>query len=127
MTTFADQFQNFTDLQKQGFEPFRDFTVFAVDTLEKVARQNYALYGDMLNFAVEQSKLPISTDEPKDLFEQQVKSTKAFATLLNDRIVEYAELGKEIKNTSATLFEKDIIEPAKKAAKAAQKAAQKAA
>lgn len=124
MTTFTDNFEQFADLQKQGLAPVRNFTVFAVDAFEKLARQNYAFAGDVLEFAVAQAKLPVDVTEPKDLFERQVASSKAFAELLTDRANEYVELGKDLKETSASLFEKDIVEPAKKAAKAAtQKAA----
>lgn len=124
MTTFSENFEQFADLQKQGLEPVRNFTQFAVDAFEKLARQNYAFAGDVLEFAVAQAKLPVDVSEPKDLFERQVASSKAFAELLTNRANEYVELGKDLKDTSASLFEKDIVEPAKKAAKAAtQKAA----
>lgn len=124
MTSFVDNLEQFSELQKQGLEPVRDFTVFAVEAFEKIARQNYALAGDVLDFAVSQAKLPVDISEPKDLFERQVASNKAFAELLTDRANEYVELGKNLKDQSTTLFEQDVIEPAKKAAEAAtQKAA----
>ena len=123
MTTFAENFEKFSDLQKQGLEPFRHFTVFAVDAFEKYARQNYAFAGDILEFAVAQAKLPVDIAEPKALFEAQVASNKAFAELLSDRANQYVELGKSLKDTSTSLFEKDIIEPAKQAAEAAAKKA----
>ncbi|NNE59940.1 MAG: phasin family protein [Woeseia sp.] len=123
MTSFAENFEKISDLQKQGLEPFRNFTVFAVDAFEKVARQNYAFAGDLLEFAVAQAKLPVDVVEPKALFEAQIASNKAFAELLTDRTNQYVELGKSLKDTSATLFEKDIVEPAKQAAEAAAKKA----
>lgn len=119
MTTFTENFEKLTDLQKQGLEPVRNFTAFAIDAFEKLARQNYAFCGDVLEFAVQQAKLPVDVTEPKELFERQVASTKAFAELLKERADEYVELGKGLNDTSATLFEKNIVEPAKKAAKAA--------
>jgi hypothetical protein len=124
MTSFVENFEQISDLQKKGLEPVRHFTAFAVDAFEKLARQNYAFYGDVVEFAVAQAKLPVDIAEPKELFERQVASGKAFAELLTDRANEYVELGKALNDTSANLFEKDIVEPAKKAAKAA---AQKAA
>lgn len=123
MTSFVDNFEKFSDLQKQGLEPIRHFTGFAVDAFEQLARQNYAFAGDLLEFAVSQAKLPINVAEPKELFEAQVASNKAFAELLTDRANQYVELGKSLKDTSTTLFEKDIVEPAKKAAQAATKKA----
>ena len=124
MTSFVENFEKFSDLQKQGLEPIRDFTVFAVDAFEKLARKNYALAGDVLEFGLAQAKLPVDIAEPKELFERQVATGKAFAELLTVRANEYVELGKELKDTSTALFENDIVEPAKQAANAAtQKAA----
>lgn len=124
MTTFADNFEKLSDLQKQGMEPVRNFAVFAVDAFEKLARKNYEFYGDVLDFTVSQARLTIDVTEPKEMFERQVASGKAFAELLTDRANEYVELGKEFKDTSTSLFEEDVVEPARKAAKAAtQKAA----
>ena len=124
MTTFVENFEKLSELQNKGLEPVRSFTVFAVDAFEKLARQHYAVYGDMLEFTVAQAKLPVDVSEPKELFERQVATTKAFAELLSDRANEYLEIGKDLKDTSARLFEKDVVEPAKKAANAAtQKAA----
>ena len=124
MTSFVENFEKLSALQKQGLEPIRNFTVFAVDAFEKLARKNYEFCGDVLDFAVAQARLPIDVAEPKDLFERQVASGKAFAALLTDRANEYVELGKELKDTSTSLFEEDVVEPARKAAEAAtQKAA----
>ena len=85
MTSFVENFEKISDLQKQGMEPIRHFTVFAVDAFEKVVRQNYAFAGDILEFAVAQAKLPVDVVEPKALFDAQVASNKAFAELLSDR------------------------------------------
>lgn len=123
MTSYLENFEKMADLQKQGLEPIRNFNVFAVEAFEKLVRQNYAFAGDILEFAVAQVKLPVDVSEPKDLFEAQVASNKAFAELLTDRANQYVELGKSLKDTSTSLFEKDIVMPAKKAAEAATKKA----
>jgi hypothetical protein len=123
MNTFVENFEKFAELQKQGLEPVRDFTVFAIDAFEKVARKNYAFFGDVLEYTVAQARLPVDASEPKEMFERQVASSKAFAELVTDRANEYVELGKELKDQSTSLFEEDIVEPAKKAAKAATKKA----
>ena len=123
MTSFAESFEKLSDLQKQGLEPVRNFTVFAVEAFEKIARQNYAFYGDVLEFTVAQAKLPVEVTEPKELFERQIASGKEFAELLTSRANQYVELGNSFKDTSAKLFEKDIMEPVKSAAQAATKKA----
>ena len=123
MPSIIDSFKNMSDLQTQGLEPIRNLSVFAVDAFEKMARQNYAFYGDVLEFVVAQAKLPINAAEPKDLLESQIASGKEFVELLTNRTNEFVELGNSIKDTSAKLFEKDIVEPAKKAVQAATKKA----
>lgn len=124
MTTFVENFEKLTELQKQGLEPLRDYTVIAVEAFEKLARHNYAVAGDVLDHAVKQAKLPVDVAEPKELFQRQIATGKEFAELLTARANEYLELGKQLKDTSAALFEQDIVEPANKAAEAAtQKAA----
>ena len=123
MTTFAENIDKFNELQRQGLEPVRDLTVFAVDAFEKIARKNYALAGDVLEFAVSQAKLPVDANGPKDLFESQVASNTAFAELLKQRAEEYVELTKELQDSSVSHFEKDVVEPAKEAAKAASRKA----
>ena len=62
MTSFTDNLERLADLQKLGLEPVRNFTEFTVDTFEKLARKNYAVYGDVLDYAVSQARLPIDRD-----------------------------------------------------------------
>ena len=123
MPSIIDSFKNMSDMQTQGLEPIRNLSVFAVDAFEKMARQNYAFYGDVLEFVVAQAKLPINAAEPKELLESQIASGKEFVELLTNRTNQFVELGNSIKDTSAKLFEKDIVEPAKKAVQAATKKA----
>ena len=124
MTTFAENFEKMTELQKQGLEPVRNFAVFAIDAFEQVARKHYDVAGDVLEFAIVQARLPVNVAEPKEFFERQMTSTREFVELLANRANEYVELGKMLNETSTALFEKDIVEPAKKAAQAeTQKAA----
>ncbi len=77
----------------------------------------------MLDYAVSQARLPIEVTEPKELFERQAAAGKAFVELLTERANEYAELGKELKDTSVSLFEQDVVKPAQEAAEAATKTA----
>lgn len=115
MNTFNETFEKFAEMQKQGLEPVRQFSSMAVELFEQVARKNYAFYGDVLEFAVAQAKLPVDAGEPKALFEQQVASTKAFAELVAVRANEYVELGKSFQESAGDLIEQDFIKPAAKA------------
>jgi len=115
MNTFNETFEKLADMQKQGLEPVRQFSGMAVELFEQLARKNYAFYGDVLEFAVAQAKLPVDANEPKALFEQQVASTKAFAELVAERANEYVELGKSFQESAGNLVGQDFIQPAVKA------------
>lgn len=123
MTVLADNLEKFAELQKQGLEPIRHFTGFAVDAFEKVARQNYAFYGDVLEYAVSAARLPVEVSEPKELFERQAASNKAFGELLRQRANEYVELGRDFQATATELFNKDVVQPVKEAVATAKKKA----
>lgn len=115
MNTFNETFEKLTEMQKQGLEPVRQFSTIAVDLFEQLARKNYAFYGDVLEFAVSQAKLPVGAQEPKALFEQQVASTKAFAGLVAERANEYVELGKSFQESAGDLIDQDFVQPVAKA------------
>ena len=119
MTDFNEAFEKLADLQKQGLEPVRKLSGAAVDAFEQVARKNYSFYGDVLDFAIAQAKLPVDANDPKVLFEQQVAATQAFAELVTERANEYAELGKSLQESTSSLFGSEIVEPVKEAAKVA--------
>ena len=124
MISFTENLEKLADMQKLGLEPVGNFSEFTVDTVEKLARKNYAIYGDILNYAISQARLSIDISEPKELFERQVAAGKEFAELLTQRANEYVDLGKELQGTSVSLFEEDVVKPAKEAAEAVTKTAE---
>ena len=124
MISFTENLEKFADMQKLGLEPVRHFSEFTVDTVEKLARKNYAIYGEVLNYAISQARLPIEVSEPKELFERQVAAGREFAELLTQYANEYVDLGKELQGTSVSLFEEDVVKPAKEAAEAVTKTAE---
>ena len=116
MTTFTENLEKMAELQKPALEPARQMFGAAVDAFEQIVRKNYAFYGDVIEFAVAQAKLPVDVTEPKELFERQVASSKDFAELLSKRASEYAELGQEFQGTATSILNKEFVEPVKKAA-----------
>ena len=123
MTTFNDAFEKFAELQQQSAEPVRHFNTIAVQAFEQFARKNYSLWGDVLEFAVAQAKLPVDNQEPKDLFEKQLASTKEFAELMTVRAGEFVELGKSFQESTGEIINQDFVQPVKKAANGARKKA----
>ncbi|MEM9533469.1 MAG: phasin family protein [Pseudomonadota bacterium] len=119
MSTFNENLEAFAEFQKQGFEPFRQFTNVAVESLETLARKNYAVAGDVLEFAVTQAKLPVEATEPKDLFEQHIAATREFAELLSSRASEYVELSKSFQEKASELVTTETKPAPRKSKKAA--------
>ena len=94
MTTLNDQFQKYIDFQRQAFEPMRTFGGIAAETFERIARQNYTLLGDYVEFAVEQAKLPAQSADFNDYFGKQIERSRAFGEQLVKRAQEYADIAR---------------------------------
>ena len=109
MTTHNEQFQQFADFQREAFEPFRAFTTVAAQTFERLARQNYAVLGDYLEFSVEQAKLPTQIADANDYVGKQIAHTRAFGEKLAKRAQEYAEIARTAQDaTTAAVADKRV-------------------
>jgi hypothetical protein len=99
----------------------------AAEAFERIARKNYDLMGDLVDYAVAQVKMPAGETNLQDVYEQRVAETKAFADKVNERAAEYValagELG-EMVGTNATA--ESAAAPAKKKTAAKKKRAAKA-
>ena len=111
MMKIAESFSKFAELQKQGLGPVRKISGVAVDAFEKAARQNFALYGDVLDFSVLQMKLPVEVGDPQELLQRQIESAKAFTSKIGARVTQYVELGKEFQQTASKIIDDDIVTP----------------
>ena len=106
MTTQNEQFQQYIDLQREAFEPFRAFTTVAAQTFERLARQNYAVLGDYIEFSVEQAKLPVQVADMNDYFGKQIAHTRAFGEKLAKRAQEYAEIARIAQDATVSAVDK---------------------
>jgi hypothetical protein len=97
MTTFTENFEKLSKLQQEGLEPVREFTGVAVEAFEKFARKNYAVYGDVLDFTIQQTRAALETTDAKELLETQIERSKGFAQLLATHANEYFEIGKSVQ------------------------------
>lgn len=124
MNAFTETFEKLTNFGAEGFEPVREAAGVAVDSLEQLARTNYAVAGDVLEFAVETARLPLSVSEPREFFDRQMAATKAFSDVIAQRAGEYAELGKNVQTRFSQYAD---VEPAPAAKASRKKRARKAA
>ncbi len=119
MTTINKQFEQYADIQKQAFEPIRAFGGIAAEAFELLARQNHAIFGDYVDFAVDQAHRAVNTTDLNDYFSQQIETFREFGEQMNERVQQYADItrqtGDKVKQAGP------IAVPADK--KAAKKAA----
>jgi len=87
-----EQFKQFFDAQTRSLEPLRIFAGLTTDAGEQIARQNYAVAGDVLEYATKSANLPLSGDDLQEVASAQVAEASTFAELMGTRANEYAEL-----------------------------------
>ena len=93
-----DQFKQAMDMQTRTLEPMRVFAAIAADAFEQIARKNYAVVGDVLEFSTKQVHLPLSSDNLTDVTSAQVAEANAFVELMNSRATEYADLAQQFQS-----------------------------
>ncbi len=92
MKTQNDTFTNFTAFQKEALEPILAANTVAADAFERLSRQNYAVLGDYLNFAVEQARLPTQTTDYTQFLAKQMEHARVFGEQIARRSQEYVEI-----------------------------------
>lgn len=91
-TAQNDQFANFIGFQKEALEPMRAANGMAADAFERLSRQNYAVLGDYINFAVEQARLPTQTADYTQYLARQMETARLFGDQLVRRSQEYMDI-----------------------------------
>ena len=94
--TMNEQFKQLFDMQTKSLEPMRIFAGFSTDAVEQLARQNYAVAGDMLEYATKSANLPLSGDNIQEVASAQVAEASTFAELMGTRATEYADMAQAL-------------------------------
>jgi hypothetical protein len=126
MTDFTEQSQEFAKLQAEFMQPLREMSGVAADSFEGLARLNYTVQGDMVDYAVEQAQLLASTDNVASLLSKQYETAKAFGEKMSGRATEYSDLAKDYQASLQKIEVAPAFEapaPAPAPAKASKKAA----
>jgi len=92
MTIQNDIFANFANFQKEAFEPIRAANSVVAETFERLTRQNYAVLGDFINFAVESVRLPAKAADYSEFVAKQMETARAFGEQAVRRSQEYVEI-----------------------------------
>lgn len=128
MTDLNEQFKEFAKLQADFFKPVREANGLMADSFESFARLGYAVQGDLIEYAVEQTQLAASAEDMTGLLSKQYEKAKELSEKMTSRFNESSELSKDYfsslqKVEIAPMFEA----PAKATAKAAKSAKSAAA
>jgi len=92
MNTFNEQFEKYLGMQKELFAPAQAISGVMMETFERLARHNYVVLGDYVNYAVQQAKLPAEVESVNDLFGRHVESSRSFGEKMVQRAQEYVEI-----------------------------------
>jgi hypothetical protein len=107
MTDFNEQFDKFADMQKQAFEPAQAFGAVAADAFERFARQNYAVMGDCMEFAVDQAKLAGQAEDANDYVTRQTERNRVFGEQLAARAQEFTAIATATQNAATEVAKKE--------------------
>lgn len=91
-----DQMKKFADMQAKSLEPMRAFSALAAEAGEQLMRQNYAVMGDYVDFAVKQAQVPFNPEAVSETTSVQIADATAFGELLGARANEYVEMISDI-------------------------------
>jgi len=92
MTTQNDVFANFAGFPKEALEPMLAANAVAADAFERLSRQNYAVLGDFISFAVDQVRLPTQAPDYTQFMAKQTEHARTFGEQLVRRSQEYVEI-----------------------------------
>ena len=92
MDTLTERLERLAELQKKNIEPLQKLGGGAFVAFERMARKNYELMGDMVDYSFRQSGLPLKGGDLGETVAAQMAESKAFAELMNQRVAEYADL-----------------------------------
>jgi hypothetical protein len=127
MKTVSEQFAEMQKKTLESLEPMKNMNSLAAEAFERIARKNYALMGDLVEYAVAQVKMPSADANLQEVYEKRVADTKAFAEKVSERAAEYVALAGELGEMAQQKSNSHAAPAAAKASAAKPSAARKPA
>ena len=116
MSNFDDQIKQFMQFDVNAYPQVRDFYATSIEAFEKLARHNQAVMGDVIDFAVQQTKLPAEIDSPADLVAKQMDATLALNQKMTERFQTYLDIAREAQTHATEVVAAEVKKEVKKAA-----------
>jgi phasin family protein len=112
-------FSAFVDAGKKTFAPAAKFNELTLQGFERVARQQLAFAGEVLEFSLQQLQLATSAKDFNDLTARQIELNTQFAEKATQRSQDLVKLSTEHQAEMTKWFDQTVTETAKTAKKAA--------
>jgi phasin family protein len=126
MTNPTFDFNSFLDAGKKAFAPVVKFNELSVQSFERIARQQYAFAGEMLEFSLKQLQLTSTARDINDLTARQIELSTQFAERATQRSQDLIKASTEHQAQLSKWFDQTVAESAQtvsESAKSAKKAA----
>jgi phasin family protein len=126
MTSPTFDFTTFMDAGKKAFAPVVKFNELSVQSFERIARQQYAFAGEMLEFSLKQLQLTSTVRDINDLTARQIELSTQFAERATQRSQDLIKASTEHQAQLSKWFDQTVAESAQtvsESAKSAKKAA----
>lgn len=119
MTSPTFDFNAFLDAGKKAFAPAAKFNELSLAGFERIARQQFAFAGEVLEFSLQQLQLASQARDINDLTARQIELSTQFAEKATQRSQDLIKLSSEHQAQMTKLFDQTVSESAKVAKKAA--------
>jgi phasin family protein len=119
MTHQTFDFNAFVDASKKAFAPAVKLSELSLAGFERVARQQYAFAGELLEFSLQQAQLASTARDFNDLTARQIELSTQFAERATQRSQDLIKLSSEHQAELTKWFDQTVSESAKGAKKAA--------
>ncbi|HEU4515722.1 MAG TPA: phasin family protein [Steroidobacteraceae bacterium] len=112
-------FNAFLDASKKAMAPAVKFSELSLAGFERIARQNYAFAGEVLEFSLQQMQLASTARDLNELTARQIELSTQFAERATQRSQDLIKLSSEHQAQLTKWFDQTVSESAKGAKKAA--------
>jgi phasin family protein len=126
MTNPTFDFNSFMDAGKKAFAPVVKFNELSMQSFERIARQQYAFAGEMLEYSLKQLQLTSTVRDINDLTARQIELSTQFAERATQRSQDLIKASTEHQAQLSKWFDQTVTESAQtvsESAKSAKKAA----
>jgi hypothetical protein len=120
MTQPTFDFSTLFDTYRQAFAPVLSAQQNYLKTLERVARYQFAVAGDYLDWSLSHAKASVEPKSVADLVSKQTAVNTSFSDKLKARAEEFTQIASETQGAVSQWFDEAGAKVAEAGAKAAQ-------